>query len=36
VSRVKANITMSLDGFVGGPNPSTRGSLGFGGEGEGR
>jgi dihydrofolate reductase len=32
MSRVKANITMSLDGFVAGPNQSEKEPLGIGGE----
>jgi dihydrofolate reductase len=32
MSKVKANITMSLDGFVAGPSQSTENPLGIGGE----
>jgi dihydrofolate reductase len=32
MSKVKVNITMSLDGFVAGPNPSAEDPLGIGGE----
>jgi dihydrofolate reductase len=31
MSKLKANITMSLDGFVAGPNPSEKDPLGIGG-----